>query len=205
VKLGLFGGSFDPFHLGHLRPVQAARARFGLERVIYLPTARPPHKDTAGRAPKAPAAVRYTMVELAILGADGLFASPYEQELEHPSYTVETLEHFRDTSPGAELHLIVGADSFVQLPSWRRWREIPELAALIVLARPGWDLAARRSELAPELLDLLATGRAQVLEDVTMDLSSTEIRRRLGAREPLPDGWLPDLVLDYVQKYDFYR
>lgn len=205
MKLGLFGGSFDPFHLGHLQPVQAARTRFGLERVIYLPTARPPHKDAAGRAPKAPAPARYAMVEMAILGDADLFASPYEQELDRPSYTVETLEHFRDHLPGADLHLIVGADSFVQLPSWRRWREIPELAALLVLARPGWDLEARRAEIAPELENLLATGRAQVLEDVTRDLSSTEIRRRLGAREPLPDGWLPDLVLDYVQKYDFYR
>jgi nicotinate-nucleotide adenylyltransferase len=205
VKLGLFGGSFDPFHLGHLRPVQAARARLGLERVLYLPTARPPHKEDADLAPRAPAPARYAMVEMAILAEEGLYASPYEQERDAPSYTVETLEHFRREWPEAELHLIVGADSFVQLPTWRRWRELAELARLVVLARPGWDLTVRRAELAPELRALLDEGRGDLIEDVYWDLSSTEIRRRLAAREPLPADWLPDLVLDYVQKYDFYR
>lgn len=205
MKIGLFGGSFDPFHLGHLHPVRAARRGLGLEQVIYLPTARPPHKDASDRTPQAPAVARYAMVEMAILSDDGFFASPYEQELDGPSYTIETLEHFRRQWPAAELHLIVGADSFVQLPTWRRWRELGQLARLVVLARPGGDLEARRGELEPELAAMLDQGRMDLVEDVSMDLSSTEIRRRLAAREPLPNGWLPDLVLDYVQKYDFYR
>jgi nicotinate (nicotinamide) nucleotide adenylyltransferase len=145
MKIGLFGGSFDPIHCGHLEPVKEARRLLGLERVIYLPTAIPPHKP--GRH-LAPPLARYAMVELAILAEEGLYASPYELTLDRPAYTAETLEHFQRDLPAAELHLLIGSDSFFELPRWVRWRDIAAAALLVVLARPGWDLAglARSSE-----------------------------------------------------------
>ena len=141
MRLGLFGGSFDPIHAGHVLPVREARQALGLDKILYLPTAHPPHKP---RRLMAPPHARYAMVELALLGEEGLFASPYELTLDRPAYTVETLEHFRQQEPAADLHLLIGSDSFADLNHWVRWREIPGLARLVVLARPGWSLDDER-------------------------------------------------------------
>jgi nicotinate-nucleotide adenylyltransferase len=213
VKLGLFGGSFDPIHLGHVLPVQEARRRLRLDRVVYLPTASPPHKQDPESAPVAPAAARYAMVEMAILLEEGLFASDHELRSGGPSYTVETLEHFRDEGARAgyelDLHLLLGSDSFAELHTWRRWRELPELARLVVLARPDWEVEAIRGDLAPELRELLGSagkgGDIEVVTDARVDVSSTEIRRRLARGEPPDEELLPPLVVDYLQKYRFYR
>ena len=217
MKVGLFGGSFDPIHWGHVRPVQEARMALGLDKVIYLPTASPPHKLAAGDAPVAPAAARFTMVELALLVEEGLFASDHELRPGEPTYTVETLERFRSTAKESgielDLHLIVGADSLAGLHTWRRWREIPDLARLVALGRPGTDLSAGAEDgdgPAPEIRDLLDRGEIALFEDELVDLSSTEIRRRLASEDAgYYDDWLdeamPPLVVDYLRKYRFYR
>jgi len=188
VKLGLFGGTFDPIHRGHVEPVRAARRALGLDRVLYLPTALPPHKP---KRELAPAHARYAMVELALLGEEGLYADPYELTLDRPAYTAETLEHFRRAWPDADLHLLLGADSYLELPTWRRWRELPELARIVVLARPGSDVETG--------------GDVIRLEQPPVDVSASEIRARLAAGQDPPPGALHPLVLDYVRKYDLYR
>lgn len=200
MKIGLFGGSFDPIHAGHVETVRAARQALDLERVIYLPTAQPPHKP--GRK-LAPALARYAMVELALLAEEGLYASPFELTFGRPAYTIDSLEHFRRAHPEAELHLLIGGDSFLELEAWWRWREIVEAARLVVLARPGSELAL--DSLSPALADLLRTDRARVLTERTVDLSSTELRERLGRGEAPPRAALPPLVLDYISKYRLYR
>jgi len=200
MKIGLFGGSFDPIHRGHIEPVREARRSLGLDRVIYLPTAKPPHKP--GRS-LAPPLARYVMVELALLAEEGLEASPHELTLERPAYTIETLEHFRRELPGAELFLLVGGDSFVDLPHWVRWREIPQVARLVVLARPGWELA--NLALDPEVTALARTDRVVLLRQRPVDASSTRLRELLAAGLPLPAGIVPDLVVRYLHKYSLYR
>jgi nicotinate-nucleotide adenylyltransferase len=200
LKVGLFGGSFDPIHRGHLDPVRAAKRELGLDRVIYLPTARPPHKP--GRA-LAPALARYAMVELALLDEEGLEASSHELTLDRPAYTIETLEHFRRLLPPAELFLLIGGDSFADLHHWVRFREIPEAARLVVLTRPGWELASSR--LHPEVAALAADGRALLLAQPPVDVSSTRLRESLAAGLPLPVGAVPDLVVRYLHKYNLYR
>jgi nicotinate-nucleotide adenylyltransferase len=200
MRIGLFGGSFDPIHAGHVETVRAARQALGLERVIYLPTAQPPHKP--GRK-LAPAHARYAMVELALLSEEGLYASPFELTFGRPAYTIDSLEHFRRTYPQAELHLLIGADSFLELEAWWRWREIVDAARLVVLARPGSDLLP--AALSPALAELLDSGRARVLGQRTIDLSSTDLREILGRGEDPPVAALPPLVLDYVRKYSLYR
>jgi nicotinate-nucleotide adenylyltransferase len=200
VKTGLFGGSFDPIHRGHIEPVREARRALGLDRVIYLPTAVPPHKP--GRR-LAPAHARYTMVELALLGEEGLYASPHELTLGRPAYTVETLEHFRRERPEDELHLLIGGDSFADLHLWVRWREIAGLARLVVLARPGWDLDT--VSLDPEVAALARTDRVRLLHQEPVDVSSTRLRELLAAGEAVLPGSMPDLVVRYVQKYKLYQ
>jgi nicotinate-nucleotide adenylyltransferase len=216
MKLGLFGGSFDPIHRGHIEPVREARQQLGLERVIYLPTAIPPHKP--GRR-LAPALARYAMVEIALLHEEGLDASPYELTLDRPAYTAETLEHFQRRLPAAELHLLIGSDSFMELPHWVRWRDVVAMARLVVLARPGWDLAdlARPAGEAPaagegrqraelrELAALAGSDRVRLVAPRPVAVSSTRLRELLARGERPPAGWMPDLVVDFVHKYNLYR
>ena len=202
MKVGLFGGSFDPIHRGHIDPVQEARRSLGLDRVIYLPTAKPPHKP--GRV-LAPAHARYTMVELALLGEEGLYASPHELTPGRPAYTIETLEHFRREMPEAdtELFLLIGGDSFADLHLWVRFREIPRVARVVVLARPGWDFTT--VPLEAEVAEMARTDRVILLRQTPVDVSSTRLRELLAAGLPLPFGAVPELVVRYLQKYDLYR
>ncbi|HVT18057.1 MAG TPA: nicotinate (nicotinamide) nucleotide adenylyltransferase [Thermoanaerobaculia bacterium] len=201
MRVGLFGGSFDPIHRGHLEPVQEARRDLGLDRVIYLPTALPPHKP---RRRHASPWARYAMVELALLAEEGLFASAFELTLDRPAYTIDTVEHFRRELPEAELHLLVGGDSFADLPQWFRWRDIVAAVHLAVLARPGWDLEGEAA-LPAELAELVRGGRVKLLCQPPVAVSSTLLRELLARGEPPPAGWLPDLVLDFIRKYDLYR
>jgi nicotinate-nucleotide adenylyltransferase len=200
VRVGLFGGSFDPIHRGHVAPVQEARRRLGLERVLYLPTALPPHKPDHRFAP---ALARLAMVEIALLEEEELLVSTYEMA-ERPSYTVETLEHFTAALPGADLHLLIGMDSLATITEWRRWQELTALARLVVLARPGWESDAVRRAMPSELHAAEVAGRLVAVENERCDISSTELRAALARGEEPPAGTLHPLVLDYARKYRLY-
>jgi nicotinate-nucleotide adenylyltransferase len=200
ARWGVFGGSFDPIHRGHIVPVQEARRALHLERVVYLPTALSPHKPQGARAP---ALARFAMVELALLGEEGLFVSPLELTLGRPAYTVDTIAALRAEHSGVEWTLILGGDSFLDLARWRNWREIVAAVDLAVLPRPGWetDLDALSEEVRP----LLNSPRVHVLQTVPVDVSSTRLRDALGRNEEPPLGAVPGLVLDYISKYNLYR
>ncbi len=197
MRIGLYGGSFDPIHYGHIRPVRQARAALALDRVVYLPTGHPPHKP--GRE-RAPALARFTMIELALLEESDLIVSSFELD-EEVSFTVDTLEHFRRRQPADRLFLILGSDSFVRLDTWRRWRRILELAELAVLDRPG----APAGELSSELREALDETRVHRIENAPVAASSTEVRRRLAEHSNDLHRLVPTLVLDYIDKYDLYR
>lgn len=199
MKLALFGGSFDPIHRGHIEPVQAARKILGLDRVLYLPTAVPPHKP---ERILAPAHARYAMVEMALLDQEGLYASTFELTLGRPAYTIETLESFREAMPKVDLHLLIGGDSYADLDHWVRWREIVEAARLVVLTRPGWTL--EEASLSPELADLARSGRIVFVHQPPVDISSTRLREIFSRGESPPAGSVPEPVVRYVQKYGLY-
>ena len=189
MNVGLFGGSFDPIHSGHVEPVKAALRRLDLDRVLYLVTADPPHKP--GRV-RAPAWARFAMVELALLEEPALFASALELTPGRQAYTVETLRHFRAHEPGWRLHLLVGADSYRDLETWREWREIERLAQVVVLGRPGISVARREGD------------RSVWIEEAPVPVSSTELRRQLaGGRAPGAEALHPR-VLEYARKYRLY-
>lgn len=202
MRVGLFGGSFDPIHQGHLEPVREAQQQLQLDRILYLPTATPPHKR--GRS-FAPAVARFAMVELALLDYSDLEVSDHELTMNRPAYSVETLAHFRAAEPGSELVLILGADSFLDLPTWVRWREIVATTELAVLTRPGFGLDEVRPGLAPDLEAAIAAQRAHFVENAPLAVSSTEVRRLLAAGEEVPDGWLAPRVVRYLSKYRLYQ
>jgi nicotinate-nucleotide adenylyltransferase len=195
-RVGLFGGSFDPIHRGHVDPVVEARRVLGLERVIYLPTAEPPHKE--GRR-FAPALQRYCMVELALLAHEDLVVSTHELTVGRKAYNVDTVAHFAAELPDSELYLFVGADSYLELDQWRRCEELLAMVTLVVLARPGFERAL-------ELQPALARGRRVVLfESEQVDVSSTALRELLRAGERPGPELMSDAVVDYCCKYALYR
>ncbi len=201
MKLGLFGGSFDPVHCGHVRPAQEARRQLGLDRVLFLPTAQPPHKQGQRFAP---ALARFCMVELALLREEGLFVSSHELTLGRACYTAETLEHFQGAHPEAELYLLLGADSFADLHRWRRWQDIVASAHLAVLARPGWEPQREGAKLPAELASLVGSPRVHFVANQPVAVSSTELRA-LFARGEVPSADLvPEMVVHYIQKYALY-
>ena len=143
-RIGLFGGTFDPPHLGHLVLAEWARMRLRLDRVVFMPAGTPPHKR--GRR-LTDAAHRLAMTRLAVRGNPAFVVSAFEARRAGPSFTVDTLRHLRGRQPGARFYLLMGADSLADFPTWHQPGEIARLATLVVAARP--DPRDRRSARAP--------------------------------------------------------
>ncbi|HVS15327.1 MAG TPA: nicotinate-nucleotide adenylyltransferase [Thermoanaerobaculia bacterium] len=198
ARFGLFGGSFDPVHRGHVEIAEAARRELRLDRVLFLPTSDPPHK----RPRWATALQRYCMVELALLDHPALEVSTHELTPGRRAFTVDTVQHFRRELPGASLFLLIGADSFLELDQWRRFEELVAEVELVVLARPGYEAAVDQ---APPRLAAALGGRPLHRIDRRVDVSSTELRRRLAAGELPGPEVLPSPVLQFIRKYSLYR
>lgn len=202
MNLGLFGGSFDPIHRGHVEPVLAAVDALELDRVLYLPTARPPHKRDQSFAPPLS---RYAMVELALLDHDRLRVSDFEMTPGAFAYTIDTISHFREEAGDRRLFYIIGSDSFGDLPHWRRGAELVESVELIVISRPGWVLDEVLSRLSPEEREVMERARVHCIENVPVDVSSTELRRALREhRDRDLEDMLDSRVLRYIRKYGLY-
>jgi nicotinate-nucleotide adenylyltransferase len=191
VRLGVYGGSFDPPHVGHLLVVTDAAEALGLDRVVWVPTATQPLK--AGSV-AAPADVRLAMVEAAVAGVPGFGASAIEIDRGGLSYTVDTLEAFAAAHPRAERFLLIGADSLATFDRWRAPERIVELAQVAVLQRAA-ESAARPAPLRPGM-------RAVTTRRV--DLSSTEVRERVRAGKPIR-GFVPEPVAAIIERAGLYR
>ena len=175
----------------------------GLDRVLYLPTARPPHKE--GRQ-LAPAMARYTMVELALLHEDGLEADDFEMQRRAASYTIDTLEHFCRHRPGIDWVLFVGSDAFLSLMTWHRWQDILATAQVAVMMRPGTADDTFEQELPSPLRQALEDRRAILVPPgPRVDISSSRLRQLLADGDADAGHWVPHLVLDYIHKYELYR
>ena len=203
MRIGICGGTFDPFHRGHLDPVLAARERLQWDRVIYVPAWRQPFK--ADRA-TASGHHRFAMAVLATLDFENLYVADMELERGTISYTVDTLEQLREQHRDDTLDWVIGDDNLAQLLEWKSIDRIFELANFAVLSRHrgakvlARSLAARVNEPA-----LRSThGSIVFAENATVPVSSTEIRRRIGAGESL-DGLVDVRVSRYIHHYGLYR
>lgn len=208
--IGILGGTFDPVHHGHLRCAVEVRERFGLGEVRLIPCGEPPHRE----APAAGAAHRLAMLEAAIGGEPGLCTDGREVQRDGPSFTVDTLASLREDFPDRTLCLILGMDAFVGLPAWHRWRDLFELAHLIVIGRPGAvrdsapaalrEEAGRRAGSAPAALRDGATGRIVFQEIPPLDIAASRIRRLIATGQSAR-YLLPDAVLDHIHAARLYR
>lgn len=208
AAIGILGGTFDPVHSAHLALAETARQRFALDRVLWIPAGQPRHRAT----PLAPAADRLAMVGIAIAGRPEFELDASEARSDAPSYTVPTLLRLRKRFGASRpLVLLVGADAFLGLPSWHRWREIFGLAHLAVATRPGYalDAAAMAPELAEEFLQrqhgslAAPAGAVSPFPLVAGTVSGTETRAMIKAGRD-PGDWLPPGILDYIRTHHLY-
>lgn len=187
-RVGVFGGTFDPPHVGHLAIAEWARDRLALARVLLVPAGEPPHKR--GR-PVTAARHRLAMARLAARGNPAFAVSPIEAEREGPSFTVDTLRALRVRERGARLFLVIGADSLDDFPDWRDPEGILELATLAVAERNG--AGGRKRSRPPHVR----------LEFPPLDISSSVLRRR--ARDGHSLRYLvPDPVIAYIRRHGLY-
>jgi nicotinate-nucleotide adenylyltransferase len=200
MKVGILGGTFDPIHLGHLEAASAAGRTLSLDRVLLLPSRTPPHRSTE---PRASIFHRFAMAALAA-SERGLLVSDLEVRREGPSYTALTLEALhREGFAPAQLFFITGSDAFADVGTWYDYPRVLQLANFVVVSRPG---APRVSDLIPNPQSLITNPTGPTVLSVeadTPDVSSTDIRRRVGAGEPI-DGLVPSSVAGHIRRHHLY-
>ncbi len=192
MRVGVFGGSFDPVHFGHLFLAEYCREACGLDRVLFVPAGQPPHKAestlTAGQH-------RLAMLELAVSDNPGFEVTDLELQREGPSYTVDTLAELSQAAPGDEFFLLMGADMLQDFPNWREPQRICELAKLAVVARDGLtplDWSVLDNVIPAELSDEFLS-----VQMPRLDISSTEIRARVLSGQSIRYR-TPDAVIAYI-------
>jgi nicotinate-nucleotide adenylyltransferase len=188
-KIGLFGGSFDPVHLGHLLVAQAAREEAGLERVYFIPAAQSPFKPD--RVP-APAAERLRLLRLALAGNTHCEIDAQELGRGGVSYTIDTVRDYARRFRGAQLHLLIGADHARTLGEWREAGELARLAEFLAIPRPG----------EPDAV-FLAPFRGRTLKGFPLGVSASQIRARVKAGLPV-EHLVPPAVAEAIRNYRLY-
>lgn len=194
MRVGIFGGTFDPIHIGHLILAETCREACRLDKVLFVIAGEPPHKGK----PRTSAKHRVEMVELAIAGHDAFEASEIELDRPGPHYSYETLERLAEERPGDELFFLIGADSLADLPGWRKPERICELASLVVVNRPGTPDEVLSSYVPPE--------GSKPFHHVTMPdvgVASRDIRRRV-AEGHSARYLVPRPVEVYFQEHRIY-
>lgn len=192
MDLGIYGGTFNPPHLAHLIIAETVRDQFGLDRVLWVPAGRPPHKDVRGLAS---ARDRLAMTKLAVEGNASFSVSEIEMGRDGASYTVDTLGALQQAYPDARLHLLLGGDSLAQFASWRQPDVILERARLIVYDRPGAD--------APDVSGRVAE-QARFAEAPLLMISGTEVRARC-ERGASIRYLVPEPVRAYIREHGLYE
>jgi nicotinate-nucleotide adenylyltransferase len=188
-RIGLFGGSFDPVHLGHLLVAQAAREELQLTRLFFIPAAQSPFKPASTPAPPA---ARLRMLRLALAGETWCEIDDQEIKRGGVSYTIETVHNYVARFPGVELFYLIGGDNVAQLPKWREAEELARLARFVAIPRPG-----RPQAIFPKPF------RGQTLSGFPLALSSSEIRARVKARLPLTP-FVPAAVAEAIGNNGLY-
>jgi nicotinate-nucleotide adenylyltransferase len=210
----VFGGSFDPVHLGHLVPAVRALETFRFDELVFIPAGRPPHRSGV----LAPFAHRFAMLALATQPYERFLVSDLELEGDAPTYTIETLRRFQRSVASEQFYFLLGSDSFAQIATWRRWEELVELTHLVVLHRDTvWGDELRRSVPAVLHARLRTVAPAAAVADPApgerlvylldhepLPVSGTGLRERVRAGTAI-DDLVPPEVHRYIVKYRLYR
>jgi nicotinate-nucleotide adenylyltransferase len=206
--VGILGGTFDPVHVGHLETALAAQRALDLERVVLMPARLPPHRQQPCASPFH----RFAMAALAVADFERLATSDEELRADGPSYTAATLErmHAQGWTP-KQIYFITGADAFAEIGTWYRYPAVLDLAHFVVISRPGapaTSLGDRLPALRERMQSAGGSGDAQgtaifLVDAETPDVSSTQVRRRLAAGEPVT-GMIPAAVEAHIARHGLY-
>lgn len=213
-RLGVLGGTFDPIHLGHLRAGDAAAAALGLDEILVIPAHDPPHRTLD---PRASPFHRFALIALALDGRSGWRLSDAELTRTGPSYTAHTLKALHASGwPASQIFFLLGSDAFAEIATWYEFPAVLDAAHFAVIARPGTTLdqvLARTSALKRRARRVGAGSRAIstegpetgifLIESSTPDISSSDIRRRLAARQSI-DDLVPAPVARYIYTHHLY-
>jgi len=213
-SVALFGGTFDPPHSGHIAVAQAAQRRFHLDAIYFIPSSRPPHKP---RRELASFIHRYTMVALACAEHGNFVPSLAEAPAGSPPhvfYTIDTVRRYHREHPDDHLYFIVGADQFLELPTWKHYESLLDACDFVIASRPGFRLDALRLVIPPEKLGRVPSSDAHkitlrktsvhLLTTVSSHVSSTEVRERLRRKQTVR-GLVPPRVEEYILGQALYR
>lgn len=192
MRIGIIGGTFNPIHYGHLFAAEEVYHRFGLGRVIFVPSYQPPHKACQ----VAPARDRFLMTELAISSNPHFKISDIEIDRAGKSYTIDTVKSFKETyGRKAQIYFITGADAILDIGTWKDFRQLLKLCQFVALTRPGYNLEKLEKSLLGEII---------LVELPALAISGTDIRRRLKEGKPIK-YLVPECVEDYIYKHGLYR
>jgi nicotinate-nucleotide adenylyltransferase len=218
-RIALYGGTFDPVHVGHIAVAQKLLELFALDEVLFIPAHVAPHKRGAAVTPPLH---RYAMLALATLGRDALRISSIELDAPERPYTVETLARLKQESgESAQLFFVMGADSWSEIATWREWERVLLMTDHLVVARPGYELSTEhvtpavrerivdvrgleRAEIARRI-DSSGGAKIYVTDAVFMDVSATGIRKNIGEGTDVCLSLVPAAVADYIRKYRLYK
>ena len=204
--IGIFGGTFDPVHYGHLRSALEVKEIFGLTEVRLIPSAHPPHREQ----PAATALMRLHMLELSIKNQPGLIIDTRELNRHGASYMVDTLSSLRQEFKDEPLLLFIGSDAFNHLKTWHRWQHLFDYAHIVVMTRPGFKIQNLdeffKAKLATGITELAhnLTGKLYFQQITQLDISATAIRNMI-AKQQNPGFLLPDAVINYIRQCKLYQ
>ena len=207
--IGIFGGTFDPVHFGHLRAASEAKERLPLSELRLLPAGTPPHRSVT----YAGANDRLSMLRLALAGHGDLLADDREVRREGYSYMVDTLSEIRRDEGNVPLLLLIGQDAANNLDSWHDWKQLFELAHIVIMRRPDsrdiysgplFEEVQPRLVSEPRQLERSPAGLVLPLEVTQLAIASTDIRRQIASGKS-PRFLLPDSVIDYIHAHGLYR
>ena len=204
--IGIFGGTFDPIHYGHLRSALEVKDIFGLTEVRLIPCAQPPHR----KQPATTALMRLQMLELAIKNQPGLVIDTRELNRQGVSYMVDTLKSLRQEFKDEPLLLFIGSDAFNHLKTWHQWQHLFDYAHIVVMTRPGFKIQNLdeffKAKLATGITELAHNleGKLYFQQITQLDVSATAIRNMI-AKQQNPGFLLPDTVIDYIRQHQLYK
>lgn len=207
-KIGIFGGTFDPVHFGHLNAVDMVCKQLLLTKVHWVLSARPPHKNGV----RGSIEHRFQMLRLALAANDVFFADDTEIIRQKKSYTIDTVETFKQRYPDAGIVMIIGGDSLLSLPKWHRYPELVDSVNWVVMNRPGYPLVlpdelSKRLVSSPQELPLESCGKIWIFEQSEFEISSTELRTELAMQksDKLSKEFLSEAVFAYIKAQQVYK
>jgi nicotinate-nucleotide adenylyltransferase len=192
-RIGLFGGTFNPIHCGHVKAAESVQNIFSFDRILFIPSYLPPHKESVD---VASAAHRLKMVELALASFDRFFPSSVEIDARGTSYSILTLNKIKEMFPQTEAFFLLGIDAFLEIETWKDYEDVLEQCSFVVMSRPGFRLSEAKDILTEKY-------KIYLLSINTLDISSSEVRERIRKNQPI-EGLVPENVENYIKERRLY-